>query len=268
MEQAAPAQASPGPAPTGRHKRHVRNFLLDSGFQLKYSGYLVATTLTLSVLLGSLLWTTSREVIAQSLHSVDLGQELVHHGERVLTESKKVKAVVEMNIVKDPVYADNPELIDAFRSDAREHDEALAQQQAQLEQNARALKDQALGLARQQREFGIALVIVLALLVVGIGLAGIVVTHRIAGPVFKMKRQLSDLAHGSFRIPAPLRKGDELVHFFDAFNDAVKTLRTRQEDHIAKLDAVITKLQSGQSGSDAAAALTDLRAQMHAPLER
>jgi hypothetical protein len=57
-------------------------------------------------------------------------------------------------------------------------------------------------------------------LVLVIGLAGVVVTHKIAGPVFKMKRLLGELAKCHFRVVARLRKGDELQDFFDAFNRA------------------------------------------------
>lgn len=269
MEQAAPAQANPGPAQAGggRRQRHWRNFLLDARFQLKYAGFLVITTVLLSALLGSVLWQTSQEVIDQSQRSVRMGEELVHHGQRVLTESKKVKAVVEMNIIKDPVYADNPALLEAFQSDARKHDDSLAEQQSQLEQNARMLQAQSEGLARQQRNFGFALVAILALLVVGVGLAGIVVTHKVAGPVFKMKRQLGDLAGGNWRVPSPLRKGDELMHFFDAFNDMVQSLRARQQEELVKLDSAIESLQRASVNEQAMEPLKNLRAHMQAPLD-
>ena len=39
-----------------RYQRRLRNYLLDARFQLKYTGYLVATAILLSVALGSLLW--------------------------------------------------------------------------------------------------------------------------------------------------------------------------------------------------------------------
>ena len=68
------------------------------------------------------------------------------------------------------------------------------------------------------------------MLVIGVGLAGIVVTHRVAGPIYKMKKQLRDLRKGNYEIPAPLRKGDELVDFFEEFRRMVGELRRRQEE--------------------------------------
>src|SRR6188768_2493813 len=86
--------------PSGRSQRRLRNFLLDRHFQLKYSGYLVAVTLFLSVTLGILLWRAGRELIAQSQASVTLGEEVVERGRNLLTESEKVNSVVRMSIVE------------------------------------------------------------------------------------------------------------------------------------------------------------------------
>jgi len=76
-----------------------------------------------------------------------------------------------------------------------------------------------------------------------IGFAGIFVTHKVAGPIFKMKRQISDVGEGRLKIPGKLRKGDELVHFFDTFETMVRNLRQRQEVEIEKLERAITTLE-------------------------
>src|SRR4026209_1993937 len=103
------AEAATAPAPAGgRHQRRMRNYLLDSHFQLKYTGYLVAIALALSISLGLILARTARAVVAESEGSVRQGESVVARGREVLAESQKVSAVVQMNIVKDPVYADNP----------------------------------------------------------------------------------------------------------------------------------------------------------------
>ena len=69
---------------TGRYKRSFRNLLIDSRFQLKYTGLLVIVAIIVSVLLGGFLYATSREVVAE--------------GAKVVEESKKVSDVVMMNI--------------------------------------------------------------------------------------------------------------------------------------------------------------------------
>ena len=53
-------EASTAPLPaTGRHQRRLRNYLLDSHFQLKYTSYLVGIALLFSISLGLLIWRTS-----------------------------------------------------------------------------------------------------------------------------------------------------------------------------------------------------------------
>ena len=46
---------------------------------------------------------------------------------------------------------------------------------------------------------------------------GIVITHRIVGPVHKMKRLLRRVSTGRLAIEERLRKGDELEDLFDTF---------------------------------------------------
>jgi methyl-accepting chemotaxis protein len=256
---------SAGP-PTGKHQRKLRNYLLDAHFQLKYAGFLVGITLVLSASLGLILWRTSYAVISQSRESVAVGEQVVERGRDLVKESKKVNAVVQMNIVRDPAYADNPALLTAFQSDAKENDDKLNRQQTGLEEQERRLKEQSGKLEDQHRSMGTALVVVLALLVIGVGLAGIVITHRVAGPIYKMKKQLRDLRRGDYEIPAPLRKGDELVEFFEEFRKMVGELRRRQEEEIALLDRAILNLREKTSEGELAE-LTSLRAHMRGSLD-
>src|SRR3954464_4734777 len=164
--------SAPMPA-TGRYHRKMRNYLLDAHFQLKYTSYLLAIAVTLSLALGTLLWSVSREVIAQSLETVKQGQETVSRGQEVGRESQKVSAVVHMNIVKDPVYGSNPELAAVFNESAKEQDKRLDDQQHKLEADALSLQRRSQDLGRQQSHMFIVLIGLLSLLVIGIGVAGI-----------------------------------------------------------------------------------------------
>jgi nitrogen fixation/metabolism regulation signal transduction histidine kinase len=112
----------------------------------------------------------------------------------------------------------------------------------------------------------VVLITMLSLLVAGIGVAGIIVTHRVAGPVHKMKRLLGYVGDGHFRLTEKLRKGDELQHFFDAFERMVESLRERQLVEIGKLDQAINGLQ-GKVPDQQLAALRSLRQEMMDALE-
>ena len=45
---------------TGAHKRSMRNYLLDSRFQLKYTGYIVLVAVVISGVTGPSSYTTTR----------------------------------------------------------------------------------------------------------------------------------------------------------------------------------------------------------------
>jgi nitrogen fixation/metabolism regulation signal transduction histidine kinase len=106
----------------------------------------------------------------------------------------------------------------------------------------------------------------LALLVVLIGFGGIVVTHRVAGPIYKMKMNLKAVADGHLRIPTPLRKGDELVEFFEAYRKMVIALRGRQEDEILRLEKAIVSLET-KTGASELDGLNTLKRDMKAALD-
>jgi methyl-accepting chemotaxis protein len=262
MTSLSPGSSFPSP---GKHQRRLRNYLLDPHFQLKYSGFFVGIALLLSLGLGSVLWRTSQAVIAQSQSAVLEGEKVVGRGREVLAESQKVSAVVQMNIVRDPDYSQNPALLEVFKADAEKQNARLADQQRALEQQADALKRQAADLSGRQRTMFLTLCGALALLVVVIGGAGIVVTHRVAGPVHKMKRQIREVGRGHLEIPSRLRRGDELVDFFEEFEKMVVSLRARQEAEIAELDRAITQLAT-KADASALEPLQRLREQMKAAL--
>jgi len=274
-------------ATAGRHHRSARNYLLDTHFQLKYTGFLVGIALFLSMALGLIIWNTSRKVIQQSRtavlqgqETVERGQETVERGKQVLVQSKRVSQVVAMNIAKE--YKDDPELAKTFGEAASQDERKLEEEQIRLERDAADLKKQAemlraqaVEVEEQQRLFLVGLWVMLSLLVVVIGLAGIVFTHKIAGPVFKMKRLLRQVGEGKLVLRERLRKGDELQHFFEAFEKMVEALRDHQKGEIAKVDAIITKLDDAplsQRGNkevdaDGMAMLKKLRRDMQAQIE-
>lgn len=255
------AQAASSAPTTGRHQRKLKNYLLDPHFQLKYTAYLVAITIALGGSLGVVVWQTSNQVVAQSQKNVAQGQRVVGLGREVVGESRKVSEVVKMNIVKDPVYQDNPALLEAFTTDAKKQDQRLQEQEAQLVAQAESLKNESSSLKAFQSRMMLTLLGVMVLLVVGIFVAGIMVTHKVAGPIFKMKRMIRDVGEGRLRIPGKLRKGDELVHFFDAFDQMVRSLRARQENEIAMLESAIAQLE-GKADASALKPLLDLKREM------
>ena len=57
---------------------------------------------------------------------------------------------------------------------------------------------------------------------------GVVVTFRVAGPVYRFKMYLGEIARGEYNGPCRLRKGDELQFIAERINAAVDRLRADQ----------------------------------------
>jgi nitrate/nitrite-specific signal transduction histidine kinase len=220
--------ASMPPENAGAHKRSVRNYLLDSHFQLKYAGLLVIVAVAISGVMGGVLYETTGAVVAESSALVD--------------ESKKVSEVSRMNL-KD-LASDSPELLTEFNREADAHDKVIADQQASL-------------IHRQQRMIG-SLVGGLALMVVLIGMLGIYITHKVAGPVYKMTRLLKQVGDGNLHVDARLRKGDELRDFFETFTRMVGGLREIEKRQLTEIEGALAALERGAK-DDAAAALARVR---------
>jgi methyl-accepting chemotaxis protein len=229
--------AATSPEHAGEYKRRMRNYLLDSRFQLKYAGFLVLVALVISGVMGAVLYQTTGAVVAES--SAFVG------------ESRKVSEVSRMN-VKD-LASDSPELMAEFNRESEAHDKAIADEQASL-------------LRRQQRMIG-SLVGGLALMVVLIGLLGIYFTHKVAGPVFKMTRLLKQVGEGDLHVETRLRKGDELKDFFDTFAKMVFDLRQIETRRLQGIEAALAALKAGDRDG-AKAALEPVQATMKQMLKR
>jgi hypothetical protein len=86
-------------------------------------------------------------------------------------------------------------------------------------------------------------------LVFGLALYGIKMTHRVAGPLFKVSLYLSKMRDGRFDKVYNLRKGDQLVEFYDQFKHAHGGVVAMQQDDITRLGAVIAAAEAAGMGS-------------------
>ncbi len=246
---APPSTAPPSTEQTGSYKRSARNYLLDSRFQLKYTGYLVGVALAISGVMGSVVYSTTRSMVGES-------QEVVQQAQKVSEESKKVSEVSRMNIKS---YDAPPELMQAFNQEADEHDAMIAAQEKKI-------ADQQASLLHRQTVLIYSLVGGLALMVLLIGLLGIYFTHKVAGPIYKMKRLLGQVGKGNLRVEARLRKGDELQDFFGAFAQMVANLRTFEQKQLEDVEKALAAVDRGEK-DEAKASLGRVRETMQSALQ-
>lgn len=178
--------------------------------------------------------------------SVILGAFLVSTSRSVVEESKKVSQVATKNITDDPAYADNPELLKSFKDAADEQDRVTMARQ-------RTMLASILG--------------GLTLLVLFIGLLGIYFTHKVAGPIYKMKLLLRQVGQGKLNFRGGLRKGDELQDFFEAFAEMTASLKERQAKEIALLESGIEAAKIAGASAESLEKIVTVRDEMKRALD-
>jgi len=143
---------------------------------------------------------------------------------------------------------------------------------AELEQGGEAdqgfIESQTAYAREQDRQVLLGILGGILALALALALTGIVVTHKLVGPAYRLKRQLREVARGRLRVEGGLRKGDELQDLFESFRDMVESLRASQEKEIAELEGAIEQARIAGLPPDALASLLGLRDRMRAHLER
>ncbi|MGE5185279.1 MAG: hypothetical protein ACM31C_24590, partial [Acidobacteriota bacterium] len=85
-------------------------------------------------------------------------------------------------------------------------------------------------------------------LVLGLALYGIKMTHRVAGPLFKVSLYLAKMRDGRFDKVYNLRKGDQLVDFYEHFKSAHGGVVKLEREDIDQLKAVIAAAEGAGLG--------------------
>lgn len=99
-------------------------------------------------------------------------------------------------------------------------------------------------IARSDRLLLGAFVAIAVLLAAALFLLGVVVTHRVAGPVFVMGHYLAVMAQGRFPRMRALRRGDELKGLFRTFSDAVEALKAREARQVEALEDALQRMRA------------------------
>jgi nitrogen fixation/metabolism regulation signal transduction histidine kinase len=235
-----------------KYKRSLKNYLLDPRFQLKWTGMIIGVAFAISAVMGVFLYRTSSEVTAQS-------QQVIGQGQALITESQRNSDLVKIQMKKD--YGDAPELADTFNKSAAELDGKLEQKQQLLLAQQRAT-------IAQQNTMLRSLVAGLAVLVVLIGILGIYFTHKVVGPIYKMKLLLRQVGEGKLNFQGKLRKGDELQDFFEVFAAMVEQLKARQRREVTQLEEVMVEAKEVGASDDVIRRIGRVCGDMRAALDK
>ena len=221
--------SSPQASAAAPYKRRFRNFLLDARFQLKFASYIVGITMVLSAFLGIFLYKNALNLFVQVDAAVDARSKAAE------TSKALSQATLNNDIAKN---MDNPD----FTKEMTERSEKIDREYEQERLNViQARKD----LLKQQQATAIGLAGTLFAFILVVGLGAIVATHRIVGPLFRVKRMAREVAGGKVIPPTyGLRPSDELKDVFDAFADMVTKLRDRQLADAGEAEKVLAQLRT------------------------
>lgn len=246
----APVDASSAGKPMAPPKRRLRNYLLDPRFQLKYTAMICGVAVVLMAGLSVVIVRIADTASSQA--SIAVSQ-----AESAFRESKTSAEILHTNTLMNA--GDNPELIDRINADLRVAND-------RLEVSLARSRAQRASIEQNRGNIRVVLGVSGLLLVLLLGLAGIVITHKLVGPVYKLKRLLRVVGSGRLDIRERLRKGDELEDLFDAFLGMVESLKKSQRAEIHQLDEALAEVDATHLAPAAVTKLKALRAQMQAAL--
>lgn len=108
-----------------------------------------------------------------------------------------------------------------------------------------------------------------------VGLVFILLTHKVAGPLYRLQRNMADLRDGKMPRKMTLRKNDELTYMADSFNDMAGALREAAESDVSDLGSVaeglskaLGALKESGVGAEELAALEEAAKKVEAVSER
>lgn len=102
------------------------------------------------------------------------------------------------------------------------------------------------------------------LVVNGLVVAGvfILLTHKVAGPLYRIRRQITDVRDGKLPSKIVLRKNDELGHLADSFNEMTEALRDvarHDMEDLKALSVLLDKAAGDLRGDETKTLSADLK---------
>ena len=145
----------------------------------------------------------------------------------------------------------------AYRFSQGQTEALTAQIMAQPDLGADTASDLEQFAQQEDRKIRNAILAGVLFLTIALGFTGIIVTHRVVGPVYRMRRLFQHVGDGKLEITTGIRKGDELQELYHSFADMVESLRDQRAEEIEQLEQTLIKMEAAGVQS---AYITELRA--------
>jgi len=230
-----------------RGKRRVGTYLLDPAFQLKYTGLLVGVVLAVTVALGFVIWRTTNS-------ASDSARYASAQAERALKEASTSSKLLRLTAAS---YAEiDPELAKTIDKDQETLDKEFEANRAEVARHTEHVEQQRMRILWLLIGGSAAMLVLLTVL-------GVYITHRIVGPVHRLKRMLRQVGTARFDVSAGIRRGDELDDLFETFVQMTYSLKALQSGRRATLQATIEKARVAKVAPEVMAGLDALHAQLN-----
>jgi hypothetical protein len=228
------------------YRRSWRNLLLDSSYQLRFTLFMVGTCAVLMTLLGVWVMRVAERATTVAINNV-LGARCKEPrpaqsepGVERPDPAAAAAAAPQEQRVRPVVTIDDSQMPTSGAGKSAPAGPAVAS--AELTRYESCLRGQAARideLHHGHRVILVALVVMGGLLMIGLFLYGIKMTHRVAGPLHKVTLYFDKLREGRHETIHDLRKGDQLLAFYEHFKEACAGLRRMEVEDVAQLRSLL-----------------------------
>jgi hypothetical protein len=254
------------PGGNRQYKRSWKNLLINKRYQLRFTLFMAGLSAVLMTLLG--IWVTRVAGEATTVaKSRQRGRICTTVPDEPKPAAQKAPVKVDVGEIKEdvpPVPPDDGEgrhkvIIgeSSLTIDPTTAPEAVEQPKEPVitpEQRAKLIAERDAcekDIARQitkidaaNRNIVIVLILSGVLLTLGLAVFGIKMTHKVAGPLHKVTLYLAKMRDGRYDTVYNLRKGDQLVEFYEHFKHAHAGVTQMEKDDIVRIKAALDALEA------------------------
>lgn len=228
-----------------KYKRHLRNYLIDRKFQLKYTAMIMILSLTLIAALGVLLYLQVLTTVNENKTAVAMSADAAKASADAAKVSKENSEIVIAQALSDD-YFKNPDVTKKFVADMKKPAEEVEAQAQVMDEQAKRMEVNRKEFEKRARRLPWLLLAFGATFLMFLFLISIFITHKIAGPVYKIGKLMSEVDGDSLHVDGALREGDEMWNLFNAFNSMIERLRKHQSTEAARIGEMLDSLESAK----------------------
>ena len=271
-DQRKDSTPTPKPRAAAPYKRSWKNLLINKRYQLRFTLFMVGLSTALMISLGIWVMRVANETTEVSMTSV---RGTPCPRVPIIEQVKEEPPPVPMKLPEEPVPApaddkeqepppepgedgERPRVRVQIDESSMTMTPTVAPVPQDLGQKVVAhwtcelkLAARLDGLERGRMRILWVLIGTGLLLILGLAAYGIKMTHKVAGPLFKVGLYLGKMKGGRFDKVYNLRKGDQLVDFYEHFKHGHAGVVQMQKDDIARIKAVIAASEGAGLGEHA-----------------